>query len=218
MTEYDKAIFRSEGTITDITRTGYGGLSITTNNGSGFHIPAEAETDHVRIGGKVELCGDWGQPIQGVKVDGILCFFHTQAEMDARFESMLDRMRREREEEYEQKKDVWRAQYEALPPPLKARITRFMEDAGGFEAFFQDFGSYELFICTEAVKFATYFTRIQTEGNLTNEQMYEEGKALFALPYAEQKALVGFDDGHSGNTFGGALALGIRLALGKPIE
>lgn len=213
-TELAAAKWENEGRITDLARHD-GWATITTDRGIGFGVAPEFAAQRMEVGEEVAICGGLGAPIQGVRVGGRLIFFKTQADLDADRQRFLDDLAAERRAEYEANKDRWRQEVATLEPLLKARMERFIREGGGFELFFLDSGAYELFCCTEAVKFADYF-RHRLAGK-TQAEAEEEIRAFRALTPEQQKTLVPYDSGHSGNTFGGAVALGARVALGLEV-
>ena len=202
------------GRIVKMTDPSNGSFSITMDTGWSIGVDAKHH-DRLHVGDLFEMAGGIGFPIQGQRVNGYVLWFKDAAEMEAdRLKWLADHEAKKRAE-YEAHKDEWRGEVEALPPLLRARMDRFITEAGGFEPFFTDCGAYELFCCTEAVKFAAYFAPLLARKSDAEAQA--EVDAFRALSYEEQRKLVPFSDGHSGNTFGGALALGASVAIGREV-
>jgi len=187
---------------------------ITLDTGWSFCLDAQY-SPRVHVGDVAEVAGRIGFPIQGMRVDGYVLWFKDAAAMERDRQEQLAEIAAKRRLEYDANHHVWRTELDALPPPLKARMDRFVVEAGGFEPFFLDSGAYELFCCTEAVKFADYF-RPRLLGK-TKEEARKEVDGFRALSCDEQRKLVPFDSGHSGNTFGGAVMLGARVAMGLDV-
>lgn len=202
------------GAVTEVTEPHGDYFSVTLDTSCGFGLDAKY-AGRVKAGDTCEIAGSLGYPFQGVRVNGEVLWFKTSAEMEADRQKWLDDLHAQRCAEYEAGKDGWRAEVEALPPPLRARMERFIAEHGGFEPFFLDSGRYELFCCTEAVKFAAYFAPLLA--GKTEDEAQAEIDRFRALDYAEQKLRVPYSDGHSDNTFGGAVVLGARIAMGRDV-
>jgi hypothetical protein len=216
--ELAAAQWNDEGTIAELKRHPDGTVDLLTTTGIGFFIESKYAAQPMEVGEQVAIAGHLGAPIQGIRVGGRLVFFKTQADLEADRQKFLDDLREKREAEYRENQERWRAELAGLPLPLRERMERFVSEAGGFEPFFKDAGAYELFCCTEATKFAEYFRRVFTEKSITTPEAADPELQRFrALSTAEQKALVAYDSGHSGNTFGGAVVLGARVALGMEV-
>lgn len=116
-----------------------------------------------------------------------------------------DRRQRERLEKGAERRQN---DYEGLPAPLKARIDRFVSEKPDFWLN----GDYELFCCTEAVKIAEY-VRPKVDAGTTPEDAIRE---FYDAPVGVQRE-AGVDEGHSGNTFGGACSLARALLEGVAV-
>lgn len=116
-----------------------------------------------------------------------------------------DRRQRERFEEERAKLD---ADYGGLSAPMKARIDRFRAERPDFRVTSE---AYELFACVEAEKIAAHL-RPQVEAGTSPEDAV---RAFYDAPWDEQKLVV--DDGHSGNTFGGACSMARALLDGEAV-
>lgn len=115
-----------------------------------------------------------------------------------------DRSQRERMEHGAEERAI---KYAGLPEPLKARIDRF---AAASPDFWMN-GDYELFCCTEAAKIADYLRpRVDAGADPVEvvKAFYDDG---------DDQGQCGVDDGHSGNTFGGACGLARALLSGESV-
>jgi hypothetical protein len=202
------------GTVKEVSPPHEGYFTILLDDGWGFGLDAQYAS-RVKVGDRCETAGGFGYRFQGVRVNGYVLWFKNAAEMEAEHQRWCDELKAKRHAEYEVQHETWRAAVDALPPLLRARMERFIAEAGGFEPFFCDSGSYELFCCTEAVKFAAYFA--PRFAGKTQEEAEAEVKAFRDLSPECQKLRVDWSDEHSGNTFGGAVALGARIALGMEV-
>jgi hypothetical protein len=202
------------GKVAEVTEPHGGYFSVTLAGSWGLGLDAQY-ADRVKVGDLFETAGGLGYPIQGVRVNGYVLWFKDSAAMEADRQKWLDDLHAKRRAEYEENKGRWREEVEALPPLLRVRMERFITEAGGFEPFFCDMGAYELFCCTEAVKFAAYFGPLLAGKNDAEVEL--EVRRFRDLGCEAQRALVPFSDGHSGNTFGGAVTLGARVAMGLDV-
>lgn len=131
--------------------------------------------------------------IRGMDLNGKRIFWKTDEELEQERLEWLANNEREKKDRFEKNKAQMDADYEALPDAFKKRIDRFRENNPDFRV---EFESYELFCCMEAVKIA--------DACKTPEKVQE----FKSLNWDEQMKMVeGLSDGHSGNTFGCAVAL-----------
>lgn len=146
------------------------------------------------IGDTMRLYGDGlGSIIRGMDINGRECFYKTPEEQQVWNKKEVERLDREKKREYEtEEKTDLDKQYAALPELFKRRIDKFR---GNNPDFRWKYESYEMFVCTEAIKIVD---ALKTS---------EEIKRFMDLPYNKQKQLVNFSDQHSGNTMGAAIAL-----------
>ena len=212
--ELKAAVWEPCGTIENVSDEGEHWVIMSDTN-MGLSFRKDQSAVEPEVGQTFEHCGGTGYPVQGVKLGGQLAFFKTKQDLADDRQKMLADMALARKAEYEVSKDVWRKEMDALPASLKARMERFVAEAGGFEPFFLDGGSYELFCCTEAVKFAEYFKRLFEEQKLeTPEERWPAVVAFTKLEHDEKRRLVPFSREHSGNTWHGSVRLGYAVVAG----
>lgn len=185
--------------------------------------------------------------IHGVDIDGREVFYLTPLERDAERVNWLADYDRRKREDYARNKKAWEADFQKLPPPLKARIQFFRDRDPAFQV--EDQG-YELFCCVEAAKFLERAKDAAKHG--ANRQGVEKffakperakGDKVWDVPLPDdpaeawllwawavgssdefdydnkkQKKLLDYDEGHSGNTFGGAVRLAIGCLRGETLH
>ena len=231
-----------EFTVKEVTKYG-DGYSITTEDSTGFGIPDNGIEPEPGMRGRIYSPG-FGSQFHGVDLDGQEVFWRTPMERDAnRVKWLAGRDRRQREEFAEQKAKL-DADFEALPEPLKARIQRFRDADPGFRVTGE---SYELFTCVEGAKFlkraqravetgrydeevAEFFAGRDGEGDWVWDRPTGDPVADWLLwawwtggsdeagyDHKKQEKLLDNSGGHSGNTFGGAMMLAIRMTQGEAV-
>lgn len=214
--ELNSAVWEPPAKITEIYKYEDGSISLTLDNSTGFGVEAKYNPERFAVGQTVEVCGGLGQPIKGVRIAGKVIFFKTAVDLEAEHQAWLEKYKAEKKTKYDKNKDAWLKEIEALPEILKNRINRFMKED---ENFLLDDQGYELFIVQESMKFTAYFK--EELGKRHAEPTMEHAQALFKefmdKSVEEQKALVDFSSEHSGNTFGGAVAIGMRVAMGVSV-
>jgi len=212
--ELNNAVWEPPATISDIHIYEDGNASLSLDNSTGFGIEAKYEPSRFAVGQVIQICGGLGRPIKGVKVDGKIIFFKTEDDLVKEHQEWLEKYRAEKKVKYEQNKDKWLADIEALPDTLRARMHRFMD---ADPKFLEDDQGYELFVVQESVKFSEYFKKVLSEKFPGGTASMDDAQALFKefmdLPVSERHKLVDFSTEHSGNTFGGAVAIGMRVAM-----
>lgn len=175
---------------------------------TGFRLPANL--NEIRVGDKIRLYGGagLGDTKHGYALNGKMIEWFTPWERFARRVEWLANYDREKRERFARDQEKMDARYEALSPPLKARIDRFRRERVDFRI---DAEEYEMVACVDADRIAEKY-RPRVEAGESPEAVIEE---FYKLPWDEQKALIPeLDDGHSGNTFGGACALARALLAG----
>ena len=220
--------YGSEGTMTGLP------AKLTPEWALKLKTPINARIwPNFHLGGKTEgmalfVDGEWRD-----------VFWRTPLERDVERVRWLAEHDREQREEFVEQKAELDAAYESLPDPLKARIDRFRAKDPSFRV--QSEG-YEMFCCTEGAKFyerAIKFRDHPTdpanieinlffshEDRAKNEKVWDveqpadpaEAWLLWVWSledYKRQKVLLRSDDGHSGNTFGGAMSLALALIRGQ---
>lgn len=157
--------------------------------------------------------GDWmrcygkgiGYQVRGIVIEGKGV---VRYDSPAEFEARREQENRERQDKKQTALDEGRSardlRIRELPRPLRLRIEGFQ---AAREHWRRDHEEYELFVCEEAAKIAQHFEGPNAVYNLN---------AWAELKYDEQRqAWDGMDGGHSGNTWGAAVALGRALLLGN---
>lgn len=207
-----------EGTITEVTPYSNGeGWSVSfagdlTSRGPlerigtmGCGVPKIEGKPQPRVGGRLRIYGKgFGFQFHGIDLDGEEVFWRTPWERFAKRAEWLAQYDRERRERLAERGSTWAEQVLVLPEPLRKRIERFAAERRGF--WLED-GGYELFCCTEAAKFAEFLTTWRTDlPSLDRVKAFQDDR--------EAQKQAGMNDGHSGNTFGGACHLAYRLLEG----
>lgn len=220
---------------------------ITSEAGTGFSIARERVDRTIwddlkpKPGDTISLYCRNGSFVVGVDLNGKRVFLYTQEEWDA--ESAFEEARSERQkaERFECQRAALDADYEALPQVFRDRIDRFRTNNPTFR---QDYESYELFVCKEAVVLAEKAREAVSSGEYDDEVeafWADPGKLRLAgyettpdspelrwlfwavalnskaydYDYEREKAVTGISDGHSGNTYGAAVSLA-RLYIESP--
>jgi hypothetical protein len=210
-----------EGVIVDASAHGDGGWTLGWRDanddspgyghGCGIHPSRNPKGITPEVGQTIRFYGKGlGYSFYGMDIDGREVFWRTPLErvLDrVEWLAKHDRKQRERFAEEAPRRD---ADYEALSPPLKARIDRFRAESSSFRV---DSEAYELFACVEADKIAAYLRPNVDDGEEANALVDE----FRALPYERQKAMAGLAEGHSGNTFDGACMMARALLTGQPV-
>lgn len=156
----------------------------------------------------------WGGMVKGMFVDGVeYISYQTKEQSDAAFKKWKDDLDRDRRERFDAHIREWIETKNGLRKPLRDRLNRFEAD-DGFENFWLDMGSYELFICAQADKLLTW---VEDCGNDTPELQVTAIKFWGELPYEQQVQFDWYDDAHSGNTYGAMIYLAKCLALGLEV-
>lgn len=164
---------------------------------------AEFYSTSNRLGGRVR--GMFVNDIEYIK-------YQTREEAETERLEWLANYEREKRERYVKNSSKWLESKDRLREPLRKRIERF-EEMHGVEKFWTEDGGYELFVCEQADRLLDYAESQATDGN-SLEQVID---AWSKLSYDEQAKMPGFDDGHSGNTFGGMVYLAKSVALGLEV-
>ena len=131
-----------------------------------------------------------GSTVRGVDLNNIPVFYKSDEQLEQEHLEWCANYKSEKQERFDKNKDQMDADYEALPAVFKTRIDRFRDKDPEFRV---DSEGYEVFCCKEAVKIAA--------ACYTAEKVTE----FYNMKWEDQKLfLPELDDGHSGNTFGGA--------------
>jgi hypothetical protein len=134
-----------------------------------------------------------GYPHRGIAINGVIAFYIHPQLYNVKHENWVEDWRRDKETRFEKNRLEYDKRVEALPELFRDRIY-FFENKNGKDEFWIEDGGYELFIYEQAVVFA------ETLGSIEAIEEFHE------LSYEEQmKRVPQMADGHSGNTFGGAI-------------
>lgn len=141
----------------------------------------------------------FGYTIRGVVIEDTPIYYKTAKEADQVHKKWCDKMEREQKKLYlKHKKDI-RKRINALPEPLKNRMVRFGKEKADFNRY--DYVSYELYCCEEAVKILKTFDDPENIVKWARE--------------GYDRTVCAVDDGHTGNTIGGAARLAIACLRGE---
>jgi hypothetical protein len=174
--------------------------------GTGLKPPEGVELkvgDTVRMYGGAQLGGSR----HGWALNGELVEWQTPWERFAARVKWLAGYDRDKRERFAGQREELDAKYEALSSPMKARIARRAD-------FRVDAEAYEMVACVDGDKIAAAL-RPRVEAGEDPQAVVKE---FYDLPWDEQNTLVpGLDQGHSGNTFGGACSLARALLAGESV-
>jgi hypothetical protein len=179
-------------TITKLTKTGKRSYSFTMATGFSFGI---SDTDIVpKEGDTIRLYGKgFGYTVRGVEINGQEVYYRTEHEQELLHKKQVEDSKREQREKFEANKDQYFADIAALPEVFQTRFKKYAKNNPNFD---WEFGDYELFTCKQAVVFADALKTVEALDK------------FYKAPWKKQKKMVpGMDEGHSGNTFGGAVYL-----------
>lgn len=189
-------------TITKVEGAADGqGWGVTMDSGWSFFIPPDSPVEP-KPGMSMRQYGRGiGYIARGCFIDGQRVFYRTDAEQKAKHKADVVAGEKRDRESFEKNRAEMDRRYDALPAIFRARIDKFRRNNPDFRWKFE---GYEMFVCEQAVVFAT---SAGTPAAL---------EAWSKLEYSEQrKRCPGMDDGHSGNTFGAACRLAMDY-LTKP--
>lgn len=195
-----KAYFDDERWMQELTWGSWGGI---------FDIP---KGRRVEVGDEITIFNpDIGYERYGWMLNGEVMQYLTPWERFARRVERLAQHDREKRERFVKQQEKMDADYEALSPPLKARIDRFRNNDPSFRINGEE---YELMLCIDADKIAA-FLKPKIDAGAEPQDVVRE---FYDLGYEEQRRLIpNLLEGHSGNTFGGACSLAIGLLAGKEV-
>lgn len=195
-----------EDTIIEAVTDHEDGYSITTQDGWSFWVPKGGPIPHV--GSRARFYGRGiGYVVRGLDIDGQEVYYRTPAEENAHQEREWGEYLAQKRRDFEAKRTVLDAQYDALPSAFRRRLDRFRSNHPDFRWQHE---AYELFVCEAAVRIADHFkdpAAIDTFAKLS----YEE----------QQREIPGIGDDHSGNTWGCAVHLArifVQMADGVTLE
>lgn len=183
------------------------GWSVTCSDGWSLWITDARNPKGIvpKVGQPISIYGRFGQPVHGVDLGTESVYWMTEKEREADYAVMLAKIDRDRREQYERDREKQNATVEALSPLLKKRMERFRLDRPEEDALEE---GYEIFCCQQAEVIVEICKR-----EMPNLEPSAAIEWFRALPYDLQKKM-GVDDGHSGNTFGGACMLALRVLAG----
>jgi len=134
-----------------------------------------------------------GYSVRGVFLDGEEVYYKTEAQADAEHKEWVTQRKQKQKEEAIAKRSETEKRISALPQVFQDRIKGFMSYNDEFES---EFLPYELFVCEQAVLYAT---TLKTSPAVAS---WAKGS------YEEQKILIpAMSEEHSGNTFGASCQL-----------
>ena len=161
----------------------------------------------VAEGSKIRLYGrGLDSPIRGLFVDGIKCFYRTEAEDAAHREGLAARQRDAAVAEHERTKDALEARRLALPPALASRIERMRRNSPTFAWRFE---KLELFVCEQAAAIAARFRLLPKRSDVFR-------RFLRAEPHERLRMVPGLSRDHDDVTMGASVGLA-NLLLNDPL-
>lgn len=180
------------GVITKVDPyTDGGGWSVSYGDGYGCGVRDVGVEP--KVGDELTTYGQFGYSFHGQALNGKVIWYLSPEEEETQRVAMLARMDADRQAKFEEQRDQLDRDYDALPPLFKVRIDRFRKANPEFRWKYE---GYEMFVCSQAVAFAEW------------AQTPEALDAWAQLPYTKQREMCpDMLDGHSGNTFGCAVAL-----------
>jgi len=191
---------------------GSGYWTVVWDNGTGTGVKAP-EGVEIKVGDTIRFYGQGAGSVGGRKhgwaLNGEVMEWLTPWERFAERVKWLAGYDRDKRERFAKDKARMDARYEALSPPLKARIDRFRAESADFRI---DSEAYEMVACVDADLIANHL-RPRVEAG---EDAAAVVKEFYDLPW-EKQVEIGIDQGHSGNTFGGACSLARALLLGEKV-
>lgn len=186
--------------------------------------------------------GGWGSQRHGWALNGEIVEWKTSLERVAERLTWLAENDRRKREEFVDERIKLDADFKSLPTQLQERIERFRAEDPKFRV---DSERYELFCCTEAAKFVAAARSDRREGKEDAEAFWGSAElrakaagsiwdnrpdsaelrwlmwawalntAAYAYDHKRQQEVLGLSDGHSGNTFGGAMHLAAAILRGE---
>jgi hypothetical protein len=188
-------------TIKSVT-TLEGQCEVSFEEGTCLLVQNELRTTRLPVPGDVlRLYGKGlGYPVRGIGLveDGRivgLYRYRTESEDKAEHAREVAESKKRKRAEWETNKDATAATIRALPEPFQKRVEFFMRQS----EWGPEFGPYEIFCCTEAVKIADALKTADAVRVFARQDAAEQKLAVPDLDYQE----------HSGNTFGSACQLAL---------
>lgn len=195
--------------LTSIIVEDDGGLTLSSDGWTFGVTPVEAEGKPVPVvGEKVILLGGFGHQIRGIFIEGDEYRYITKAEAETERERWLADYEDRKRKDFEENISDWLRRKNALIGPFFERIQRF-EDKD-FAEFWKESGAYELFVVEQA--------NVLYNLAMTKNDPAEWLEWFKEVSWETQREnFPDLDEGHSGNTFGGMVALARRVASGEEI-
>lgn len=184
---------------TTITKVRHDGdyYSVTGETGWSIGIPDNLGIVP-KVGQTLEYFGNTLGYIRGVRIDGVVAWYRTEAEQAAFLAEQQVIETAKKQAFFEEHEADFYRRIAQLPAPFKERVTAFLQAT---PTFGRDFLPYELFVCEQAVEIGKSFKTIEALDE------------FYGLTYDQQLLLVpNLAADHSGNTFGAACMLA-KLAM-----
>jgi hypothetical protein len=198
------------------------GWTVQREDGWSFYVPPSPVTPKPGMLARFYGRGI-GYIVRGLTLGGVVVFYRSEAEDDAKRKRECEDRERERRYDFEKNRSNMDKRYAALPDVFRERIGRFRQNNPDFRWEFED---YELFCCEQAVAIArTSLVNVGAEwargpgGDLPaikSMRMATEWVDAWAKKSwkDQKKAMPELSDKHSGNTFGCAVALARQYLAG----
>ena len=155
-----------------------------------------------KAGMKVREYGEsgWGGRLRGLVIEDRVIFYRSKTEQAQHLIKEQEKRNAEQRTEAFRKLEKTNKIIAGFPPEFKARIERFRQNPN----FWWEYEPYEMSCCIDAIKIAKQLKTVEAI-----DSFYKAGNK-------EQARLVpGLDKGHSGNSFGMAIALA-KCYITKP--
>ena len=170
------------------------GWSMQLDNGFSFWCPAgniePKPGDTARLYGK-----GIGYVVRGLFISGREVFYRTPEQEEVHRKEEAEKARQERRYDFEKSRASLDQKFDSLPQVFQGRIAGLRRRNADFR---WEYESYEVFVCTEAVKIAD-----AVRGRAASDDKLSPVFAEFrAMEYEQQVEFAALSDGHSGNTFG----------------
>jgi hypothetical protein len=205
------------GVIRSAKRSSDGSWTIETESSSGFGVSRDRVEDSIwddfspQKGDAITLYTRGFSQVVGLDLNGSRVFLMTDQEIEAQRALQAARMDRQKAERFERERERLDADYEALPQVFRDRIDRFRANNPNFR---EEFESYEMFVCKEAVQLAERAREAvasgEPEGPPEVRWLYWAralNSAAYDYDYQRELRVTGMSDAHSGNTAGAAFLL-----------
>jgi hypothetical protein len=164
-----------------------------STEGSGFGIDKKyCGTTVPQVGDKIICQTKNISTVRGIILNGVQLYYKSDKQLEDEHKAWCEEYHRKQEEDFKKNQAKLDKDFNELPKPFQDRIQRYRDNNPDFRV---EYEPYEMFCCTEAVKMAK---ALKTP---------EAVEAFKELSYEEQRKLVPFDEGHSGNTFSTAVGL-----------